>query len=136
MNSTETIQLVRYVAALFPAVRTDPHTADAWHDVLHRYPIEQARAAAVRVSERQTFCSLADIVAELKRTRAVALDGFRYVPVPGDDDPTVYLAARREQLAAVAAGHRAADPEALTAARPRPVAELTAATGRDIPEEL
>ncbi|MGR7002780.1 hypothetical protein ACU686_40355 [Yinghuangia aomiensis] len=40
---------------------------------------------------------------------------------------------RRQQLAAVAAGHRAADPEALTARR-RPVAELTAAIGRNVPD--
>ncbi|MGR7002779.1 hypothetical protein ACU686_40350 [Yinghuangia aomiensis] len=67
MNSTETLQFVRYVAALFPATKVDGFTADAWHDVLHRYPLDQARASAVAVSERQTL-----LLARRHRRRAEA----------------------------------------------------------------
>lgn len=138
MNSTETTQFVRYIAALFPATKVDAFTADAWHDVLHRYDLDDARNAALAVSQRQAFCALADVVAELKRVRAQRLDGFVYEPGEGDSDPQVYLARRRHQIELVASGRRAANPEraALAAAREQEaVAELTSGVGRTVPEE-
>lgn len=135
MNSTETLQLVRYIAALFPATKVDEFTADAWHDVLHKYDLEDARAAAVAVSQRQTFCSLADIVVELKRVRAKRLEGFVYLPGGGDEHPKVYLARLRHQIEEVASGRRAPNPEAIgPGADLKAIEAVTASVGRDIPE--
>jgi hypothetical protein len=136
VNSTETIQFVRYIAALFPATKVDEFTADAWHDVLHKYDLADLRAAALAVSERQAFCALADIVGEIKRLRARRLDGFVYVPGDGDGDPQVYLARRRAQIELVASGRRAADPEKAigTGSDRVAVGELVAGIGRPVPD--
>jgi hypothetical protein len=40
----------------------------------------------------------------VKKIRAARLHDFQYVPVPGDENTAVYLAALREQRAAVATG--------------------------------
>ena len=52
MTPDETVALARYVRALCPAQRFDEYTPDAWHDLLHRYTRDEARAAAAAVAGR------------------------------------------------------------------------------------
>lgn len=70
MTPDETVALTRYVAALCPAQRFDEFTADAWWDVLARYTLDEARAAAAAVAGRQPFVSAGEIATEARRARA------------------------------------------------------------------
>lgn len=60
---------------------------------------------------------------QVKKIRGERLEGFQYVPVPGDENTAVYLKNLREQRAAVADGHREPAP-AIEPADPERAAEV------------
>jgi len=76
---------------------------------------DAAEAVSRHFRESSEWLMAAHVRTIVKRIRSERLDGFQYVPVDGDDDPKVYLAARRAQIEAVASGQRAADPAAIEA---------------------
>ncbi|MEU3355255.1 hypothetical protein [Streptomyces sp. NPDC037389] len=132
MTPDETVVLTRYITALCPQQKIDSFTPDAWYDVLGPYDLGDARQAAAVVASRQPFVSPAEIIAEIRRTRAARI---RHVHGPGQspevpdadpDDVPAYLAALRAQRT------RAADPTA----RRRPLHELITCTGRHVPQEI
>ncbi|MFF8100105.1 hypothetical protein ACF07S_10070 [Streptomyces sp. NPDC016640] len=133
MTPDETVMLARYVRALCPQQKFDEYTPDAWHDVLADYALPNARAAAAAVARKQPFVSPAEIIAEIRRTRddrAADIQGPGLpaeVPDADPDDVQAYLAALRGQRT------RAADGQVM---RRRPVAELLAGVGREIPTEV
>lgn len=134
MNSQEAAVLCRYVRALCPQQKFDEYTPDAWHDVLNDLALDDCREAAARVARRQPFVAPAEITAEVRVIRAERLEGFQYEPVPGDDNPRVYLETLRAQRAAVASGHRPAAIE--HPALPGPdITEVTTHIGRTVPAE-
>jgi hypothetical protein len=130
MNSQEAAMLCRYVRALCPQQKFDEYSPDAWHDILGSYALTDAREAAARVARRQPFVAPSEIADEISKIRAERTHNFVYEPPTGESDPD-YLKRLRRQLAATGDGQRPpAVEKTLTA---RPVAELLAAIGRDIP---
>lgn len=133
MTPDETVMLARYVRALCPQQKFDEFTPDAWHDVLADFALADARAAAASVARKQPFVSPAEIIAEIRRLRDDRASDFQGPGLPAEvpdadpDDVQAYLAALRGQRT------RAADGQAM---RRRPVAELLAGVGRDIPAEM
>lgn len=133
MIHQETTALCRYVRALCPQQKFDEYTPDAWHDVLGDYQLTDARAAAAAVAKRQPFVSPAEIIGEIKRQRGDRADSFQGPGLPAEipdanpDNVPAYLAALRAQRT------RAADGIEL---KPRKMAELLAAVGREIPAEV
>lgn len=119
MTPEETVALARIVRASCPQQKFDEYTPDAWHDLLGDLSLNDCRNAVRTVAARQPFVSPSEIRAEVQRIRSNRLHDFQYVPVEGDEDPEVYLAALREQKAAVADGRREAAP-ALESGEPRP----------------
>jgi hypothetical protein len=69
----------------------------------------QAVAAHFR-EEPGVWLMAAHVRQRVKKIRADRLHDFQYVPVPGDENTAVYLAALREQREAVASGRREPAP--------------------------
>jgi hypothetical protein len=115
VNRKEAVALTRYVKACCPQQQIDDYTPQAWFGLLSDLDAGDCQAAITTLGQRQPFIAPAEIRDEVKRIRTGRLDGFQYVPVEGDGNPKVYLAARREQIEAVASGRRPADPAAITA---------------------
>lgn len=124
MNREETVQLWRYIRSACPQQATDEATPVVWHDLLKDLNLADCLAAVQVVAGRQPFVAPAEIRAEVQRIRSNRLHDFQYVPVEGDDDPDVYLAALRAQRTAVADGRREAAPAALPASEERAEAVL------------
>jgi hypothetical protein len=103
------VTLVRYVKSLCPAQAIDEYTPDAWLDVLGDLPAGECRAAVVEVVKRERFVAPADIIAEIKRTRAKRAEHARSARVLGParatrealDDPRPL----RESIRAILSRH-------------------------------
>lgn len=106
MTPDETVALARYVRALCPAQRFDEYTPDAWHDLLHRYTRDEARAAAAAVAGRQAFVAPGEIATEIRRARAVrmAADAETEAPNVDPDNAIDYARALRGRRNGVATG--------------------------------
>ncbi|MGW1840806.1 zinc finger domain-containing protein [Streptomyces sp. NPDC002067] len=130
MTPQETVVLARYVHALCPQQRFDEYTPDAWHDVLGKYPLDEARAAAARCAAARPWVSPAEIIAAIHQERSDRdrdLQGpgqYAEIPDADPDDVPAYLTALRGQR------RRAAEGVQLAA---RPVAQLTTGATRTIP---
>lgn len=105
MNELEAVALARYVRAICPQQKFDEYTADVWYDLLGDYDLDACKQAAVALGRKQPFIAPSEIIAEVSRSRTERLNDFQYEPDP-DETPQQYLANRRAQIAAVAAGHR------------------------------
>lgn len=133
MNPSETVMLARYVKALCPQQKFDEYTPDAWHDVLADFALADARAAAAAVARRQPFVSPAEIIDEIRKIRDERADGYQgpglsaEIPDADPDDVQAYLSALR--------GMRTRAADGLEMKR-RPVAQLLAGVGRNIPDEF
>lgn len=132
MNHQEAVLLARYVRALCPQQKFDEYTADVWGDVFADYDFESCEQAVVALGQRQSFIAPAEIIAEVRDRRAERMDEFEYELGDPDETAAEYLARRRQQIAAVAAGHRPAALPALPSGNSRPDPE---AIGRDIPDD-
>ncbi|MHC3427226.1 zinc finger domain-containing protein [Streptomyces sp. DT18] len=132
MTPNETVILARYVRALCPQQKFDEYTPDAWHDVLEDQDLTAARRAAAVVARRQPWVSPAEIINEIRESRAVAAADFQGPGLPAEipdadpDDVPAYLAAIRAQRT------RAANGAEL---KPRPMKQLLAGIGRTVPAE-
>jgi len=133
MTPEETVVLARYVRALCPGQKFDEYTPDAWHDVLADFALADARAAAAAVARKQPFVSPAEIIAEIRKQRDDRADGFQgpglsaEIPDADPDDVQAYLSALR--------GLRTRAADGLAMER-RPVTELLAGVGHEIPGEV
>jgi hypothetical protein len=102
VNAEEAIMLIRVVKAAFPAQRIDEYTIDVWAEALRGVDFGEARSAVLRLVGKQTFASVAEIIAETKTHRRDALlrlkdrDTFRAIEAAKDYDPDVAQAARDE----------------------------------------
>ncbi|MDG4857343.1 hypothetical protein P8605_04090 [Streptomyces sp. T-3] len=104
MTPDETVMLAAYVHAQCPQQKFDEYTPDAWHDVLQRYSLAEARAAVVaRVEAGHAFVAVGEIVTEIRRARSNRAKNFQgpglaaQIPDADPDDVPAYLAALREQ---------------------------------------
>lgn len=132
MTPDETVILARYVRALCPQQKFDEYTPDAWHDVLADFALTDARTAAAAVARKQPFVSPAEIVTEIRKQRDERASNYQGpglsadIPDADPDDVQAYLSALR--------GLRTRAADGLEMKR-RPVAELAAGVGREIPSE-
>lgn len=132
MTPDQTVVLARYVRALCPQQKFDEYTADAWHDVLGEYDLDDARAAAARVAKTQPFVSPSEIIDAIKETRAANARDIQgpgqpaEIPDADPDDIPAYLAALRSQRTRAASGLQL---------KPRNVKELVSGVGREVPDE-
>jgi hypothetical protein len=98
--------------------------AMAWHEDIGDLSFDDAREAVALHFRQSTDWLMPKHVRDLvKKIREQRLEGFQYVPVPGDENTAVYLKNLREQRAAVADGLREPAP-AIEAGTTRPVREL------------
>ncbi|TDB83413.1 hypothetical protein E1264_28455 [Actinomadura sp. KC216] len=125
MNHEEAVALCRYVKACCPQQAMDTYTPDAWHDLLGDLRLDDCRAAAKTVAQRQPFVAPAEIREEVKRSRGDRIGpagpGLHPAPPPVHPDagPKAYLDGLRAQQTGIADGHApraailasAADPE-------------------------
>lgn len=102
MIPRETLNLVRLVANLCPAMRVEEHTAEAWHLVIGDLEAEDCVAAVRMVAARKPFIAPSDIVEQVKTIRSRRLDEANHVFEPRpDEDP-------RQQIDRLAAERRTA----------------------------
>lgn len=133
MNPKETVLLTRYVKALCPQQKVDEYTPDAWHDVLADFALADARTAAAAVARKQPFVSPAEIVTEIRKQRDERAANYQgpglsaEIPDADPDDVPAYLSALR--------GLRTKAADGIEMKR-RPVAELIAGIGHQIPSEV
>lgn len=133
MTPDETVILARYVRALCPQQKFDEYTPDAWHDVLADYALADARPAAAAVARRQPFVSPSEIIDEIRKQRDNRAADYQgpgltaEIPDADPDNIPAYLAAIRNQRVRAANG---------LPTRRRPIAELVASIGRQVPPEV
>ncbi len=66
MIPSETVTLVRLIAELWPSMRINPHTPDAWHPLLEDIPRDAAMAAVYRLAKvSSAYIAPADIRREV-----------------------------------------------------------------------
>ncbi|MEU1309455.1 hypothetical protein ABZ419_11250 [Streptomyces cinnamoneus] len=106
MNEEETVMLARYVRALCPQQRFDEYTADAWHDLLSPYSLDEARAAVTRhIAAGNAFVAVGEIVTEIRKARNDRLDRHTEAEPPaGDLGDRTYKAALLAERRAIADG--------------------------------
>jgi hypothetical protein len=98
--------------------------AMAWHEDIGDLSFDDARAAVALHFRQSTEWLMPKHVRDLvKKIRGERLEGFQYVPVPGDENTAVYLKNLREQRAAVADGLREPAP-AIEPADPERAAQV------------
>lgn len=75
--------MAKYIAACCPQQAIDEFTPDVWHDLLGAYSLGECREAAKIVVSRQPFCAPAEIIAEVKRARAITAAAERHEALVG-----------------------------------------------------
>lgn len=138
MNSQQAAVLCRYVRALCPQQKFDEYTADAWHDVLRNYLLEEARTAAATLAGRQPFVAPGEIATEIRRMRADRV-GRHTDPTPqaDPDDVHAYKAEIAATRLAVATGQQEPDTRELTAGPMHPdVAARLKTLGSYVPQHV
>lgn len=128
MNRAETVDLCDFVRRLKPSKRWDEGTPEAWHYLLTRYRLDDAKAAAVEVAARSEWIEVAEIVAEIRRIRRRRLEAVGeadLVPNVDPDDVAAYRAEARAIRESVANGY--AGPAELAAYRRGELPTLTGA---------
>ncbi|MFE2967527.1 hypothetical protein ACFXKC_28415 [Streptomyces sp. NPDC059340] len=106
MNRQEVVLLARYVRAVCPQQKIDEYTADAWHDFLGPYSLNEARAAVHRhVTLGNAFISIGEICAQIRRARNDRLARHTEAEPPyGDFGDASYKAALHDERRAIADG--------------------------------
>lgn len=142
MNAHDAAQLLMHAAA-FDNRQPSKAAAEAWAAALHDIPADADALTAVaryystppaRPGDR-LWIQPHDVRTYRQAIRDERLEGFVYEPVPGDDDPKVYLAAYRTQRAAVARGERPADRTPAITSNPERMRHIVAGVGRTIPTD-
>jgi hypothetical protein len=139
MNSQEAAALVRYVRATCPQQRVDEYTADAWHDVLYPFTLNEARAAiAAHVAAGNAFVAVGEIVAAVRRNRADRMSRHTDpTPAADPDDPHAYKAEIAATRLAVATGQQPPEQHELTAGPMHPdVAARLKTLGTYVPRQV
>ena len=69
MNAEQALKIVRYTKAAFPSQRLDEYTPDVWCKALAPHDFHEAIAAVDRLVQKQTWASVAEVIAEIKAHR-------------------------------------------------------------------
>lgn len=111
MNHDEMVDLLTLIAARDNRA-VGQTTVAVWLEDIGDLPFDDARRAVADHfrEEPGVWLMAAHVRQRVKKIRAARLHDFQYVPVPGDDDPRVYLEALRTQREAVASGLREPAP--------------------------
>lgn len=126
MNHDEMVDLLTLIAARDNR-NVGQTTVAVWLEDIGDLAFTDAREAVAAHfrEEPGVWLMAAHVRQRVKKIRATRLHDFQYVPVPGDENTAVYLAALREQREAVASGRREPAP-ALPPASPEQQRELKA----------
>lgn len=142
MNAADAGRLLLHAAA-FDNRQPSRAANEAWAAALSDIPLDADSLTAVarfygtpppRPGER-LWIQPHDIRTHRQAIRNERTEGFVYTPDPEiDDNPRAYLARRRQQIAATAAGHRppAPQPAALEGAPTEDVADTLKGVGRTV----
>jgi hypothetical protein len=139
MNNQEVAALVRYVRATCPQQRVDEYTADAWHDVLFPFTLDEARTAiAAHIAAGNAFIAAGEIVTSIKRARADRMARHTDpTPHANPDDPQAYRAELLATRQAVATGQTPPSQAELTAGPMHPdVAARLRTLGTYVPRQV
>lgn len=97
--------MAKYIAACCPQQAIDEFTPDVWHDLLGAYSLGECHAAAKIVVSRQPFCAPSEIIAEVRKARAIAAAAERHEelvgPVRDQRDPLKDPRPLREEIDAI-----------------------------------
>jgi hypothetical protein len=107
VDLVETTALLAYVKQATPHQRMDEFTADAWADLLEDVTYADARLAVKAILKRQQYVAPSEVLTEIKRARAAALDSVdvaSLIPAADPDRPRDYARTIRQGL------YRAPDP--------------------------
>jgi len=121
MNPTETVNLLRMVAAACPAMRIEEHTPEAWHLILGDQPFTDAVQAVRKVAREQTWIAPADLIAAIRRIRAERIERANLVYEPASEE-TAREFCRRLATMRRTAGDGNAPARPITLALPAGVA--------------
>jgi hypothetical protein len=112
----EAVILTRYVRAMCPQQKFDEYTADAWHNILNGYSLDEARTAVDRhITAGHAFVAVGEIITEIRKARNDRLERHTEAEPPaGDTGDHAYRAALIAERRAIAAGYT----------EPRPVPAL------------
>lgn len=86
MTPTETVNLLRMVAAACPAMRIEEHTPEAWHLILGDQQFTDAVQAVRKVARAQTWIAPADLIAAIRRIRAERIERANLVYEPAGEE--------------------------------------------------
>ena len=95
MNAAETTRLLAIAASIWPAMRLEEHTAEAWALVLADVPYGDAAEALKVLATSSTFPpAVADVMREVRKTwdRRESLAGALPVPNVDPEDRHAYAA--------------------------------------------
>ena len=86
MTPTETVKLLRMVAAACPAMRIEEHTPEAWHMILGDQQFTDCVQALRLVAREQTWIAPADLIAAIRRIRAERIERANLVYEPDGEE--------------------------------------------------
>ncbi|MFF0790400.1 hypothetical protein [Streptomyces spiralis] len=106
MNPRDTVLFTRWVKAVCPQTKLDEYTADAWHEFLAPYSLDEARAAVHRhVALGNAFISIGEIVAGIRKARNDRINRHTEAEPPhGAVEEAAYRAALLDERKAIADG--------------------------------
>ncbi|MBS2548819.1 hypothetical protein KGQ19_18290 [Catenulispora sp. NL8] len=86
MTPSETVKLLRMVAAACPAMRIEEHTPEAWHMILGDQTFADCVQALRLVAREQTWIAPADLIAAIRRIRAERIERANLVYEPAGEE--------------------------------------------------
>lgn len=111
MSPDQTQQVMVFIATMWPNLRWEDGTPQAWAMVLQHYRFEDAKEAVAELAGERDRVHVSDVVQRIKKIRAEKLKGLPEPQPPADldpDDSEAWLrwlrGARDAQLAELDAG--------------------------------
>lgn len=107
MNLSETVALLRFVAAACPAQKLDEYTPDAWAEVLADIAPADAKTAVINLVREKPFIACSDVVTGVKALRSKRLQAFGDIgtaPPEILDDTRAWVEWERERREGIASG--------------------------------
>lgn len=132
MTPIEAAVLCKFTKAACPQQAIDEYTPDAWAELLDDIRFEDAKVAVKAIAKRQPFVAPAEIIDEVKRTRADRVKRyFANASPPSGLDAAEYAEWYRVTVTAIADGDYAPEPPARVEGHPDVIRELGQARSVD-----
>lgn len=124
MNAEEAAALCRYVKACCPQQAIDEWTPIAWADHLADYPYADAKEAAKRITAKQPFVTIAEVLEVVKRIRSKRIHDAGDLTPPPDLTPVETAAWLKVARRRVADGEQVDDLAAYGVLKTRHLPDL------------